>query len=101
MSDSQIVTLNTITPLIATELNLTNTVVKNVLNSFLTSITTSAINGDTVRISGLGTFTVVDTAERTGRNLATGEALAIPASKRVSFKTSKPFKDAVKASVAV
>ena len=55
--------------------------------------------GETVRISGLGTFETADTAARTARNPSTGEAVDVPASKRVSFKASKPLKDAVKATV--
>ncbi|MPW22463.1 hypothetical protein GCT13_37990 [Paraburkholderia sp. CNPSo 3157] len=40
-------------------------------------------------------FRRVPEAERSGRNLSTCEAIAIPAAKRVRFAAGKAFKDAV------
>lgn len=99
MTDNQNITLSTLVPSIATELDVTQTSVKAVLDAFLTKITEGVVAGETVRIAGLGTLEAADTAARNGYNPTTGEAIRIEASKRVSFKASKPFKDAVKASV--
>jgi DNA-binding protein HU-beta len=45
--------------------------------------------GETVELTGFGSFSVVETAARTGRNPRTGEPLAISAGRRVRFKPSK------------
>ncbi len=51
--------------------------------------------GDTVSVSGFGTFSVSARAARSGRNPRTGETIAIPASKSPKFKAGKGLKDAV------
>lgn len=50
--------------------------------------------GDSVRVPGLGTFTVRERAARTGRNPRTGATIQIPASRSVGFKAAKSLKDA-------
>ncbi|MEI8349507.1 MAG: HU family DNA-binding protein [Candidatus Omnitrophota bacterium] len=47
---------------------------------------------DPVAISGFGTFKVKETKARMGRNPKTGEAIQIPAKKKVAFKASKELK---------
>ncbi|WP_449263660.1 HU family DNA-binding protein [Escherichia coli] len=42
---------------------------------------------------GFGKFAVKDRPERQGRNPATGEAMTIAASKKVSFTAAKGLKD--------
>lgn len=42
------------------------------------------------------TVSLADVAERTARNLQTGEMMTVPAHKKVSFKPSKALKEAVK-----
>ena len=54
----------------------------------------AANRGDSVRVPGLGTFTVRHRAARTGRNPRTGEAIQIAASYSVGFKAAKNLKDA-------
>ncbi len=54
----------------------------------------AANQGDSVRVPGLGTFTVRHRAARTGRNPRTGEAIQIAASYSVGFKAAKNLKDA-------
>lgn len=51
--------------------------------------------GDTVTLTGFGTFAARTRAARTGRNPKTGEAITIAASKAASFKPGKGFKDAI------
>jgi DNA-binding protein HU-beta len=51
--------------------------------------------GNSAKVPGLGTFAVSERAARQGRNPATGEAIAIKASKSVRFKAGKDLKDAV------
>lgn len=50
--------------------------------------------GESVRVPGLGTFTVRQRAARMGRNPQTGAAIQIPASRSVGFKAAKSLKDA-------
>jgi len=47
--------------------------------------------GKEVKISGLGTFKVVRRKARTGRNPQTGDAINIPARKKLVLKASKSF----------
>jgi DNA-binding protein HU-beta len=51
--------------------------------------------GDRVRIAGLGTFQVRNRAARLGRNPATGEQIAIKASKTVAFRAAKEVNEAL------
>ncbi len=50
-------------------------------------------SGDRVTVPNFGTFQVSERPARAGRNPATGEAIAIAASKGVRFKVSKSLKD--------
>ena len=58
-------------------------------------IADAAAKGDEVSITGFGKFAVKDRPERQGRNPATGEAMTIAASKKVSFTAAKALKDSV------
>lgn len=49
-----------------------------------------------VSFVGFGKFEVKERAERKGRNPKTGAEITIPASKTVTFKAGKEFKDLVK-----
>jgi DNA-binding protein HU-beta len=56
-----------------------------VVNKLFELISDALQKGEDVRITGFGTFRLSETKERPGRNPRTGEAIQIPASKRVSF----------------
>ncbi len=56
-------------------------------------ITRGLVCNDEVPLPGLGKFTVKETAARKGRNPGTGEAIEIPAGRKVVFKASKVVKD--------
>jgi DNA-binding protein HU-beta len=51
--------------------------------------------GEKIDLRGFGTFSVRDSAARTGRNPQTGEAIQIPARKVPGFKPGKELKDKV------
>ncbi len=51
--------------------------------------------GEQVRIGGLGIMEVKDRPARMGRNPATGEAVAIKASRKVAFRAAKELKTAI------
>lgn len=51
--------------------------------------------GDSVQLTGFGTFKVSERKARKGRNPATGEEISIPARSVPQFKAGKALKDAV------
>ena len=65
------------------------------VDSFIDIIKESLAKGDSVRLSGFGTFDTVQRKEREGINPKTKETIIIPASKAVKFKVSKALKDTV------
>lgn len=60
------------------------------------SITEALTRGDRITLPGFGTFKLVETAARTGRNPQTGEPIDIPAKRKVKFAPSDKLKDLVK-----
>lgn len=93
------VNISTLVTTVATDLGLTKTATNAVVTAFLDGLAAAIVAGDTVRLTGLGTFAAKDVAARTARNPQTGDAIAVPASKKVTFKVYKPLKEAVKATV--
>ena len=53
------------------------------------------VNGDKITLPGFGTFKVVETAARTGRNPKTGEPVQVAAKRKVRFKPSAQLKELV------
>ena len=51
--------------------------------------------GDTVQITGFGSFEAKHREARTGRNPRTGKEIKIAASKSPAFRSGKGFKDAL------
>jgi DNA-binding protein HU-beta len=68
-----------------------------VLDATLQSIETALASGDEVTITGFGKFSVAERAARQGVNPATGEPMAIAASRAPRFSAGARLKDAVKA----
>ena len=62
------------------------------VEALLDAIRGSLKKKDPVAISGFGTFKVKETKARMGRNPKTGEAIQIPAKKKVAFRASKDLK---------
>lgn len=77
------------------ELKLSKEAAGKVVDTVIDAIIDSTANGEGAAIYGLGTFSVIETAARTGRNPSTGESINIPAGKRIKFQAAKAFKDAV------
>jgi DNA-binding protein HU-beta len=61
----------------------------------LGSIRNAVQKGEDVALFGFGRFKVTERGARKGRNPQTGEAVKIPAKKRVKFEAAKAFKEAV------
>ena len=66
-------------------------VVQTVLEGLIEEITTA----EKTRITGLGTFSKVEKAERDGRNPASGETIRIPAKTTIKFKAAPALKKAL------
>jgi len=80
---------------LAQETGLTKVQAKEVLESFSAQATKTLKKEGRLALSGLGTFTVVKRAKRTGRNPRTGEAVTIKAHKAIRFRPAKTLKDFV------
>jgi DNA-binding protein HU-beta len=65
------------------------------VESTLDAITEALAVGDSVKLIGFGTFSVLETAERNGVNPATGEKLVIKAGKKPKFKAGDKLKQSV------
>lgn len=52
-------------------------------------------NGETVQLSGFGSFSVRTKEEHTGRNPKTNEIITIPASRRLVFLCGKKMKEKI------
>jgi DNA-binding protein HU-beta len=80
---------------VASNANLTKSSATQAVDTVLESITSSLSQGQEVRLTGFGTFSVTARKATTGRNPQTGATIQIPASKRPTFKAGKALKDSV------
>ncbi len=69
---------------------------EEVLNATIDAITACLANGDSITLTGFGSFKVSQRAARKGCNPRTKEAIEIPATKVVKFTPGKALKDTVK-----
>ncbi|MBN2120904.1 MAG: HU family DNA-binding protein [Candidatus Omnitrophica bacterium] len=65
---------------------------QDIVELILNTIKGTLKKREPVAISGFGTFKVKETKARMGRNPKTGEAIQIPAKKKISFRVSKELK---------
>ena len=81
---------------IAKDAGVSKTEAKQILNSFLDTISNELVNEDgKVRLSGFGTFSTAHRKARKGINPRTGESIKIKASNTVKFKPARALKDSV------
>ena len=73
----------------------TKTLITAIANSLITRVGDSLKDGEEVRLSNLGTFTLTHREARMGRNPATGEQVQIAAKTAIRFKATKTLADAV------
>ena len=74
---------------------LSNAAAGRVLDALLESIVKSVTKGESVVLTGFGSFEATKRAARQGRNPQTGETIQIAAATLPRFKPGKGFKDAV------
>jgi len=79
----------------ATQADLTQKDCDRALSAFMEITMDAVTHGDKVTLVGFGSFEGVETAERIGRNPATGESMTIPAKVRPKFKPGKEFRNQV------
>ncbi len=68
----------------------------NIMDTTLNEIKALLKKGDSIALTGFGTFLVARRKARKGRNPRTGEAMKIPATKTPRFRPGKHLKAAVK-----
>lgn len=90
-----VVTLKQIAADLANKHALPKKTVEAMLSEQVGEFTRHIKRGAKVRVPGLGILMVKRTTARMGRNPATGEAIKIPAKKKVAFRVSKDLKTAV------
>jgi DNA-binding protein HU-beta len=78
---------------IATAHGLTMADARKIVDGVFDAIAIAAVKGDEVSLNGFGKFKVKDSPAREGRNPATGAAMQIAASKRLTFAPAKAVKD--------
>ena len=76
-----------------TELSLADA--KKIVDLFFDTIKEQLNSGKTVKLSGFGTFDIVQTKERVGRNPKTMEEFPIPSKRKVKFTVSPKIKKSI------
>ena len=69
--------------------------VQDVVEDVFELMADALTRGEKIDLRGFGTFSVRESAARTGRNPQTGEPISIPARKNPAFKPGKELKDRV------
>ncbi|SVD86566.1 uncharacterized protein METZ01_LOCUS439420 [marine metagenome] len=83
------------------ELGLNKREAKEFVELFFEEIRSALENGDNVKFSGFGSFSVRDKPQRPGRNPKTGEEIPVSARRVVTYKASQKIKDRVAGSVTM
>lgn len=81
---------------IASKTGNTKTSVEDMLDSFVSTVIETVKQGQDVNLIGFGSFKVVKTKARTGRNPRTGKEIKIAAGKKVKFSVGQTLKNSVK-----
>ena len=89
------VTLKQIGAELAEKHELTKKQTNEIMEDLISQLVKNLKKGNRVRMAGLGILQVRKRAARMGRNPATGEAIKIPAKKKIAFRAAKELKEAV------
>lgn len=77
---------------LADALNIPKTHASQNVDALLTIVSNALARGNKVQLVGFGSFSVVHTAARKGRNPRTGESLKIVAAKKVRFSVGSKLR---------
>jgi integration host factor subunit alpha len=80
---------------IQTAIGLTKKESADLMESVITIMKNTLESGETLKISGFGSFVVKQKADRRGRNPQTGESMTIAARQVLTFKPSTLLKQAI------
>jgi DNA-binding protein HU-beta len=80
---------------VATEADISRASAARAVDALVDAMLGALKKGDTVTLSGFGTFAVKTRAERLGRNPRTGDPITIAAARLLGFKPGKAVKDAL------
>jgi DNA-binding protein HU-beta len=69
--------------------------VKETLEALLNTIGEALQKGEAITLTGFGTFSILETKARTGRNPQTGKPIQIKPKKKVKFKAGADLTDKV------
>ena len=81
--------------LVAEKGGMTKADASRAVDAFCGAVTAAMEKGEDVKLPGFGGFEVQERSERQGRNLRTGEAITIAASKVAKFSAGTRLKGAV------
>ena len=83
------------------ELGLNKREAKEFVELFFEEIRDALADGENVKFSGFGSFSVRDKPRRPGRNPRTGEEIPVSARRVVTYKASQKIKDRVTGNVTM
>lgn len=78
---------------IAAEHGLNKSDARKIVDGLFSAIADAASKGEEISLNGFGKFKVKDSPAREGRNPATGAAMQIAASKKLTFSPAKALKE--------
>lgn len=91
------ISLNSLASAIALSSGKTKKQSEDFLREFFRLVTESLVEGEAIKIKGLGTFKIVEVERRMGMNISTGQPQEIPAHKKVVFTPAKELASAINA----
>mgnify|MGYP001377540494 CR=1 FL=1 len=77
---------------ISAEMGFSSKLSQDLVNRFFNTIKDELNSGKKIKLSGFGTFELVETKERVGRNPKTMKSYPIPSTKKVKFTLSNKAK---------
>ncbi|HEX9812625.1 MAG TPA: HU family DNA-binding protein [Burkholderiales bacterium] len=80
---------------VARAADLSHASAQRAVDAMFSAISNTLRNGESVMLTGFGSFSVAQRAQRSGRNPRTGEPITIAASRNPRFKAGKGLKDAI------
>ena len=92
MSEKKVVGQGILVDFLAEDQEMTKAQASRVIASLTGFLRDCLLEGDVVRLPDFGTFDVVGSAARTGRNPSTGEQIDIPAKRKIRFRASASVK---------
>lgn len=81
---------------VSANIGISKSTVGKVCDEMIEALKSALKDGEKISLTGFGTFEIVETKARKGRNPRTEEPIDIPAGKKPRFRFSNPVKEMVK-----